>query len=107
MRTDGENALGSITEEKEETGNGGGGGKDGSGTVSGKDGPGDAPPRRSLPKMAVSFGKKTRERLKTTKSRLVNGSEEQPMTDEINQDIGTTTGDEIIEQVRTMQVSSV
>ena len=57
--------------------------------------------------MAVSFGKKTRERLKTTKSRLVNGGEDQPQPgDELITDVAGT-GDEIIEQVRTMQVSSV
>ncbi|CAH1403625.1 unnamed protein product [Nezara viridula] len=101
---DGENALGSISEEKEETGNGVG--KEG--TVTGKDVGGEAPPRRSLPKMAVSFGKKTRERLKTTKSRLVNGGEDQqqqPGEELITDTVGAT--DEIIEQVRTMQVSSV
>lgn len=106
---DGDNALGSITEEKEETGNGTLKEVNKDAPLVPKEGSGEAPPRRSLPKMAVSFGKKTRERLKTTKSRLVNGGDDQQQLqgEELNSEIGGGPGDEIIEQVRTMQVSSV
>lgn len=65
-KTEGDSSgLGSITEEKED------GVARAEGEMTGHAGG----PRRSLPKMAVSFGKKTRERLARVshKSKLVNG----------------------------------
>jgi len=104
------NALGSIVEEKEEVGGvvppGGGGGE-----VQGAG-------RRSLPKMAVNFGKKTREKLTkvTTKTKVVNGEGNDPDDQElensftfgdgeISRKSNNSTSD--IDSPRTMQVSSV
>ncbi|KAL1140967.1 hypothetical protein AAG570_000893 [Ranatra chinensis] len=67
-RAEGETGgLGSISEEKEEGGGGGG---------AAVGGMGDSSSRRSLPKMAVTLGKKTRERLSKSGRgpRLVNGA---------------------------------
>ncbi|XP_014244102.1 protein FAM126B isoform X2 [Cimex lectularius] len=96
--------LGSISEEKED-----GGGDIGSG-----------PTRRSLPKMAVNFGKKTRERLSKGKLRTVNGGDAWESSDHTEPDVETALLTTEVETKpsnngstphevdgRTMQVSSV